>query len=367
MTIPPYIKSVQNVSITISTGSTGTATISSVTTANTILLYGSNTTSCSVANQSTGSVTLTNSTTVTATLGASVSNTTTIVCQVVEFYSGAVNVAVQYGTVTIGSSGTTATATLGTSVNTSFAALFPLGVQVGNGADTTYHNYSRASLAFTNGTTITATRGASGSTLVIGFCVIEFNSAMIQSIQHRSFSTTSSTATSITDTISSVNTTNTMILFYDSINSSSTGSTAFDANLSLYGQLTNSTTTTFTRTGNASLSCTICYDVVEFASGVLNSSVQRGTIALNNVTSNTATISSVSTSNAFVNCVGYNTGSTASNRAPKNTDIVFTNSTTLTAAVNTATAGIDTISYEVVEFASSSTSTADPIWFGMTF
>src|SRR5712691_8840745 len=59
-------------------------------------------------------------------------------------------------------------------------------------------------------------------------------------------------------------------------------------------ELTNTTTVTAYK-GLANVSTIVSYVVVEFNSGVLKSA-QRGTIDMNNVTSNTATITAVTTS-----------------------------------------------------------------------
>jgi hypothetical protein len=347
-----YINSIQQVSITISSGTSNTATINSVTTANAIIIYGGSTTASTTLNSAFAGCTLTNSTTVTATVATS-GSATTVVCTVVEFTSAAVNVSAQYGTVALGSSATTNTATI-TSVNTSFAAVFPLGMTNNTSANDTTHNYSTGSIAMTNGTTITATRGATGgsSTLTFYFCVIEFASALIQSIQHRSFTSTSSTATTVNDTISSVTTANTMLAYNGRCNASANPSTTPpDAALYFYGSLTSSTNVAFTRGVGTSDTFTIAYDVVEFKSGILNSSVQRGTVTLNNVTSNTASISSINPSYGFVNFVGYDTAATTFTQTDWNSDIVLTNATTLTAALNNATANPTIVSYEVLEFA----------------
>lgn len=78
---------------------------------------------------------------------------------------------VQYGTVVIGAGATSATATI-SSVTTSKSVVVFLGFQESSSAATpqTYLAY----LTLTNATTVTATRQASGDTLTVGFCVVEF-------------------------------------------------------------------------------------------------------------------------------------------------------------------------------------------------
>ena len=109
------IKSIQKVAITIASGSTSnTATISSVTTSNAILLFNGNTTTQTTDYSSgTARIELTNGTTVTAYRGASNSDTVTIYGTVIEFNTGYLN-SVQSGTVALSTSQTTNTATIST-------------------------------------------------------------------------------------------------------------------------------------------------------------------------------------------------------------------------------------------------------------
>lgn len=77
--------------------------------------------------------------------------------------------------------------------------------------------------------------------------------------------------------------------------------------------------------------------------------VQRGTITLAGVASNTATITAVDTSNAYVVLLGYTHSDTAGQAADHWVRIALTNSTTVT-ATRIGTAGTVVVSFEVVEF-----------------
>lgn len=79
-------------------------------------------------------------------------------------------------------------------------------------------------------------------------------------------------------------------------------------------------------------------------------SVQRGTIAIAPASaSNTATITSVTVAHSRLRLLGYGI-SAASTNDKLSARIVFTNATTITAVVNTATDVTVTVSFEVVEY-----------------
>ena len=79
-------------------------------------------------------------------------------------------------------------------------------------------------------------------------------------------------------------------------------------------------------------------------------SVQRGTITLNGATSNTATINAVDTANAYVQYLGGSDGSTGSAPREYFYRVALTNSTTVTAFVNTAIAVNHFVNFEVIEY-----------------
>lgn len=343
-----YVVSIQQFSINIPGGQlTKTATINSLTTNNAIIIYNGILTTDTAPASGNGYLTLTNSTTVTATRNTS-SNACTIYGTVVEFSASAINVAVQYGTCVIAGSATSGTATIN-SVDTTMAGFFFLGYLTPLGS---FGTGSWSNIELTNSTTVTASRSfGSASGVTLGFCVVEFTSTVLQSSQQRSVTLTG-TATSGTDTISSVTAANT-ILNYGGVNSSS--SSAQQANHTL--QLTNSTTVTFTRNGTTSATRIFKYNVLEFKSGVLSTNaVQRGTIALNSATTNTGIITSITAANASVNHLNVLTSDSGSQSAGDlNCDLVLTDGTTVTATKNLSTAATYTISFEVIEFSFAST------------
>lgn len=334
-----YIQSIQTFSITIASGSTSnTATISSVNTSNAYIAFGGQITSATAINSATARVALTSATVVTATRNTSTATTTIVSGTVVEYTSSAV-VSIQSGTITV--TGTSNTATI-SSVTTANSAVFYLG-QSSSSATTGGSSVFYTDLTLTNATTVTAktntSLGAPGN--IIGFAVIQFQAAIINNIQQFSL-TTATAATSITQTITSVVTANTMIAY-----GNSTSAVNGYTNAIYILSLTNSTTVTLTRTGTNTSSRTINFTVIEFVSGILNS-LNRGTTALTSATSNTATIGAVNTAKSFVNFCGYN--SLAAAEASVEASIVLTNSTTVTSAVNTASASTTTTSWEIVEF-----------------
>lgn len=114
--------------------------------------------------------------------------------------------------------------------------------------------------------------------------------------------------------------------------------------------LTNGTTVTATRnTSDASNACTVNFSIIEFAASAIKS-MQYGTISLTSAqTSNTATISSVNTGNASVFWLGSTSAYTSSDPSGCLTGVQLTNSTTVTALINTAVAA-QTVYYVVCEF-----------------
>lgn len=79
--------------------------------------------------------------------------------------------------------------------------------------------------------------------------------------------------------------------------------------------------------------------------------IQRGTITMNNVTTNTATITSVDIANSVIYYLGY----TCSSGAGSQYNLVkmrirLTNATTVTAFVNTGAASDHIVSWEVIEY-----------------
>lgn len=336
------IKSIQSGTVTIGASSaSGTATITSVTTANAILLWNGETTSNASTSLYSGvsaTIALTNATTVTATRGNLIADTVTVSFTVIEFASG-VN-SIQSGSITIAAGGTSNTATI-SAVGANAFVLWLGASNVGGGL--LYSNIG-TSVVLTNSTTVTANcQTGLASNTIVGYMVVDLDSTIVTSVQQRALTGTAA-AGSETDTITSVTTGNTLLFYNGTVRLSG----AVDVDFFSWTQvLTNATTVTFTRTNTAStISRTHYYTVVQFAAGALNGNVQRGTIALSAQTSNTATISSVTTTKSFVNWGAFLS-------ATGNADVVqpaltLTNGTTVTASVNSA--GSPTVSYEVIQF-----------------
>lgn len=202
------------------------------------------------------------------------------------------------------------------------------------------------SLILTDSTTVTATRNTSDATnaLTINGTVVEFVSSKIASVQVGSVTMTAST--SQTATIASVTATNS-ILLYNGATSNYTSNTnnVYQANIAL----TNGTTVTASR-GVGTNNVTVYFTVVEFNSGVLNSSTQSGSISMSSETSKTATISSVTTSRSMLLWGGFLRQGTGTS-AGRDPYIQLTNGTTVTASrTQTNASGSDVVTFMVAEF-----------------
>lgn len=163
----------------------------------------------------------------------------------------------------------------------------------------------------------------------------------IKSIQ-RGVLTIPSGSSSATATITSVDTANSVL----HISQDGDGIVdRWDASLA-YVVFTNATTLTATRTGTTGDAVRTSYHVVEYIPGFLKS-IQRGTIALTGVSSNTATITSVDTSKSVLIFLGMLTAELSSPQRIT-TRLTLTDATTVTASRAVGT-GNNTISYQVVE------------------
>lgn len=122
------------------------------------------------------------------------------------------------------------------------------------------------------------------------------------------------------------------------------------ANSLQYGQITNGTTFTITTNSTNSEALKYQFTIVEFKSGVLNSAVQRGTIALAAAASNTATITSVNVNRSIYN-FNYSTSSSSSitgGLGVSQYNLTQTSATVVTLTAINAQTG--TGAYEVAEF-----------------
>lgn len=352
-----YIRSLQNVALSLNGSQTSnTATITSVNTNNILIIYQGSTQTGTITDHASDqyTITVTNSTTLTITRGVSNSNTVTAEVTVIEFISAAINTATQTGTIVIGSGSASNTATINTVGSN--AAVVWLGQYDGTTDTNAFNAYARLDL--TNSTTVTATREASPAiTLTVAYLVIDLTTTLVRSVQTRSYNSSAS-GTSFSDTITSIAPTNTILLFGGLSTASNNQSGA-----SLhYISLTSATTVNLVRGVTSTASRTVNYTVIEFQDGILNRAVQRGIISLGIASSNTATITSVNIKQAVANWCGYEITSTAFGANNYRCSQVLTNATTVTTAVNTSSSSTAIVtSYEVIEFNIFN----DPLWFGM--
>jgi hypothetical protein len=172
---PSIIRSIQRGTIAISSGaSSNTATITAVTTANTMLLYNGNSSddaSGDNPSRAQARITLTNSTTITATRGATTNNIPAVNYSAVEFFPGIVN-SIQRGTITIADGDTDQAATI-TSVNTAKAEVFFLGQSSDIATETAAIRQVRVRLS--SATEVIAERtGTVTGAVTVSYQVVEF-------------------------------------------------------------------------------------------------------------------------------------------------------------------------------------------------
>lgn len=337
-----YVNSVQHIEITIPTGAaSATATISAVGSKAFILFLGFNATSTTNASIAYARVELTDATTVTAYRNSSSgTEDVTVSCVVVDATSSLVS-SVQSGTVSIASDSTSGTATIN-STNANYTVVHYLGLTNAS-ASTQILSQIKAALTL-SGTTVTATRINSNAAETVGFIVIEFQAAACnQAVQGYQKSWT--TGTSTTQAITSVDT-GKAILIYAGCNASVTGN---EGQAEQYASLTNSTTVTINVNTSSSNAKNYNFFVVEFASGVLQGSVQRGTTTLTSVNSNTSGVSGVDTSKAALNFTHYTASQSSSNIPNCVTRAALTNSTTVT-VYRSGSSNSVTGSWELAEF-----------------
>ena len=193
---------------------------------------------------------------------------------------------IQTFSITIAAGATSGTATI-SSVDTTKAYLPYGGYETSNTAENASEILPRSEL--TNATTVTAYRNTSDAVFVttVKGTVVEFVSGAVQSTAR---GTITVTGTSATATISSVTTGNSVTSF---LGSTSDATDAVHTDTLVRADLTNATTVTATQAGPGNDTVT-GYTVLEFVSGVLNSSTQTYSITIADTTSSgTATISAV--------------------------------------------------------------------------
>lgn len=255
---------------------------------------------------------------------------------------------VQTLSITIPTGATSATGTI-TAVNTALSAVFFNGCITNNTGTVTQSN-DFVGVTLTNGTTVTANRGVSNAsfTATVNVTVVTFAASAIKSIQQGTIAITAA-GTSNTGTITSVTTTNACCLCNGYTVGANIGSVA---SALLAVTLTNATTVTANRGGtNGSTTAVAYYTIIEFASGILNSSTQAGTISVT-TTTNTATITAVTAGQAMVIWGGTTSNDTTNAGYGASLVLSLTNGTTVTATANGTVTGSTTsiAHYTIIEF-----------------
>lgn len=328
-----WINSIQQFSIAIGSGTTSNTAIINAVGANAFIVWGGQETSSTTFGPATGQCTLTNSTTVKATRGLSDTHTTTINGVVIDPTSSLVTSA-QFVNIAVVST-TSNTATIA-SVDTTKSAVFYLG----SSATTANYTSAVAKAVLTNATTVTGTFSASTNGTISAVVVTFAAGALNSAVQPFSAAFTANQATDTT-TITSVNTSNSMIAYGGFTTAAGSAQTS-----SGFFSLASPTTVTYAFNTASTTSRTPTFTVIEFVSGVL-SQVQRGSITLTSQSSNTATITSAPTAKSFVSYLGVKSNSGSYNLVE--TNITQTNATVLTANAVQTTA-TNTVGYEVLTF-----------------
>lgn len=328
-----YVTSVQRGSITIANGSSSnTATISAVGTLAWVQFNGF---TCSSATSQSAiiapRVTLSNTTTVTANRNSADAGTIIVYFEVIDATSLLVE-SVEQSTTTF--TGTSNTPTLSGTYDLTRTAIFYLG---DTSTDTSAVPARRCNVKMASATTITATRNSS-ATGTVGWVVVQFKAAAIQSIQQ--FATSYATTNAVdTQAITAVVMANTMVAW----GGENTGGSGY-----YYTTLTSTTNINLTRVQVSTAARIPVITVIEFVSGVV-ASAQRMTIDLTSAASNTAAITSVDTTKTLLNFGGYETTSTDTVDKMYQ-GITLTNATTVTGTVNTNSATVKKISAEAITF-----------------
>lgn len=166
---------------------------------------------------------------------------------------------------------------------------------------------------------------------------------LIKSIQRGTITITG--AASVTATITSVNTASAVVRMVGF----TTSGTLTDYQTFPRVELTNATTVTASvNTSPGANSVVVSYEVIEYDPTYVKS-LQRGTIALAGSSSKTATITAVDTTHTELIDCGFTTSNSGASTSTVNTDMVLTNSTTIT-ATSVGTGANQTVGYQVLEW-----------------
>lgn len=337
-----YFYTVQQISIAIGSGAaSATQTVDRVGTGTAVIFPGGFISSSTGTNPAITlpRLELTNATTVTAYRNTSDTSTVTVKGTLIYFNSNAV-ASIQQGTIVFASGDATKTATI-TSVGTGNSMVINLGNTTAK--TTSSSGETVPSLTLTNATTVTATRGVTGTALTVGYAVIEFKPGIVKSLQQLT-STLNSSNNTDNVTITAVNPQNT-IIGYGGMNS--TGSTFSNTQATM--KLTTQSNIAFFRAGVSTGNRNYQYAVMEFIPGVLDN-ILRDSLTFSSGSSTTATVPTTLTSLGVCSQIGYISSGSATQYNQVFSNLELTNSTTVTTARGTSAAFISGSGYELFTF-----------------
>lgn len=262
------------------------------------------------------------------------------------FYSaGGMVTSVEQVTITIAAGQTSGTATLVTAVNTSYASEHYSGHNIAN----TSFNPANGlcGIQLTDGSTVTAFRNTSDASfaLTVQAIVIAWNPSKIKSIQRGTITMTAATSNTASLTFALTNS----VVQYNGLTTTYTSN-----NPSMYyGGLTLTSGTVTADRGGTSNNMTVYYCLIEFASGVLNSSTQQAKPSYTGSTTGTSTITAVTTGQTMlINGGWYLTGGSATADVYR-PYLALTDGTTITSTMSTTSGSTTSNPVGVVEFKAS--------------
>lgn len=253
-----WVESVTQGTISITTGTSNTATISEVdTTRSAVIFQGYSTTETSFGGFVSANVALTNSTTVTATM-ANAGSDDIVGYTVIQFDSSIIN-SVQSVLYSATDSNAIETVTLSTTVTPANCITFFNGEAVDRSEMTKYGSHI---VELTDANTVTFTsQGTASTTKKLRATVVEFKSGVIYSRQ--TGTTQMASAASNTSNVTSVDTTRSLLNF-NNINISN-GSGTSPATIRSSAVLTNATTVTVSKTTAGTNTVNVAWELIEFA------------------------------------------------------------------------------------------------------
>lgn len=343
-----YVNSVQQLSVTIASGSL-TGTVSGGTPTGTYVLFysGCNTTAAASNGQAYARLAVDQGTgVVTATRG--VSSTTTVTCtfSLMDATPNLVT-SVQQNVITLSTTqGTGVTSTI-SSVTTADSSVFYEGMS--QTLTTQHFDLNTYGVSLTNSTTVTGFAVSSGSgTTIGGYQVVNWNHAALNSsTQQYVTSWTNSSGSSTTQAVSpAVDPNNSMVAFGGG------GGVSGDTNVREQPtiRLTSGSVITITIGDVADGNAQKEYEtVVEFATGVLQQSAQRPVTAITASMSATSTITASATTSSALNWNGFLSSTTTNTtHATLLPSIALASSTSVTATL--ASSGSATSAAEILQF-----------------